>query len=179
MSRTRAALAAITLSLAWSLASLALSGCLAGALLPEKEPPQPTAPSMPDAAADRSDEGAEAFARHYLAVGDYALRTGDVTALQVLAADSCRECSRIAFVIGASHQVGSVQGGERTVEQVRAMPTSEGADWSGRIAGHTEPSVLRGDNGEDQHYDGGPFAKQIDLTWTGDGWVVSNDQTIG
>lgn len=158
-----------------------LSGCLATALLPEEEEPrQPEAPSMPDAARARTDAGAEAFVRHYLAVEDYAVQTGDLGPLQMLVSPSCRGCAHVVFTARTVDRVGRVEGGARSVDQLREMPTADGADWTGRVTGQVDESVFRsGEGGELKRYVGGPYTLDIDLTWVGAGWLVTERTDLG
>ncbi|TSD65489.1 DUF6318 family protein [Aeromicrobium piscarium] len=77
--------------------AMTLMGCSGGPDPPEETvspSPEITAPAMPELAGDDSPAGAEAFARHYIEVLNYAALTGDTADLEELSADDCTGCAK-------------------------------------------------------------------------------------
>jgi hypothetical protein len=76
--------------------------------------PAPTAPTLPAAARQDSPAGAEAFARHYVEVLDYASRSGQIQPLEDLGA--CGTCKARSRGIKEFFDAGGrVEGGELTI----------------------------------------------------------------
>lgn len=74
---------------------------------PEPSPtPEPTPPQAPAIVSENSEEGAEAFVRHYIAVSNYATVTGDTTELQQLTHSQCEGCSIIIEYIDEIYDAG-------------------------------------------------------------------------
>ncbi len=106
-----------------ALAAVLLAGCSGD---PEPREPDPsgsetpetsaTPPPLPEAATQETAEGAASFVDHYLAVINYAKRSGDYDALGILSADSCTACQRLVDAVRhTSEQEGSFSGGEWSV----------------------------------------------------------------
>jgi hypothetical protein len=64
------------------------------------------APSMPADAKGTSAKSAEAFARHYVDLINYASRTGKTRELRAASADTCKSCSAIASVVNMIYSKG-------------------------------------------------------------------------
>jgi hypothetical protein len=56
----------------------------------------PTPPVMPAAAKEKTDQGAAAFARHFVAAINYVARSGDADALLAISSPTCVSCKSIA-----------------------------------------------------------------------------------
>jgi serine/threonine-protein kinase len=77
-------------------------------------PPQPPTSAEPSTA-----EGSEAFVRHWFDALNYAVGTGDVTALEAASSSGCRACAEALAVVRGAYDDGSrLQGGGYTVRQV-------------------------------------------------------------
>jgi hypothetical protein len=59
----------------------------------------PSPPAMPREARGTSDKAAEAFARHYVALINYAMRSGDTSVIKRWAMSSCSTCLALAHSI--------------------------------------------------------------------------------
>src|SRR5690349_10388347 len=83
---------------------LVLAGC-GGSAKPQPLPrptasfspsPSATPPVMPALAKSKSDQGAVAFARHFVAAINYVAKSGDGDALLTLSNPACESCKSIA-----------------------------------------------------------------------------------
>ena len=105
----------------------AVAGCSAGdapsAALPSgSAPPQsspPTEPPLPATATQDTPAGAQSFARYWLAVLEYAYKSGDTT--QLLGLGRCKSCRALADSIDQFYtQGGRFEGGAFSVLDVHA-----------------------------------------------------------
>jgi hypothetical protein len=87
--------------------------------------PTPTPPAMPAEAEGTSRASAKAFVRHYISLINFAMATGDVTALENLSSDRCSTCAAVRERIIAVHadDEGRVEGGGWTIASQDALPT--------------------------------------------------------
>ena len=109
-----------------ALAAVLLAGC-SGKPAP-KEPdstgsasPEATAtpPPLPEAATQETAEGAASFVDHYLAVLNYASRSGDTTPLQAISRADCTGCADyIQHYQERADAGGQIEGGEFTAGDI-------------------------------------------------------------
>lgn len=87
------------------------------------------APLLPATAKEKSPIGLQAFARYYIDVYNYALRTGETTLLESLATDDCDTCAAyVKQVRDAYAGGGRIDGGTVKVLNSGAPPLIDGMD---------------------------------------------------
>ena len=88
---------------------------------------KPAEPTLPPEAQEATKEGAEAFARFYWAVVNYAQETGEVDLLRTLDRESCGGCrGGVQSIDRVYSQGGRMFGGEHTVLSARAEVSPTG-----------------------------------------------------
>lgn len=101
-----------------------------GTVLPTRSAtPSPTSsePVLPEAAKQHTREGADAFARHFMAVLNYAVATGDVRQLKALSGPTCKSCANFVKTIDGVYPEGKLVGGQATIiEPTKTPPLMEG-----------------------------------------------------
>ncbi|MBM9462826.1 hypothetical protein JL108_05145 [Aeromicrobium sp. YIM 150415] len=89
--------------------AMTLMGCSGDPDPPEESvspSPEITAPAMPELAGDDSPAGAEAFARHYIEVLNYASSTGDTDLLRSLSSADCSGCQKYVDLYRSTYDDG-------------------------------------------------------------------------
>ena len=165
MNRCRAAIAAATVALA----------LVVGACSSEPEPSSapsessdPVAsegspavaeeqPRLPHAARGTGESAARAFVRFWLDTLNYAIESGDSSALQSISSQKCQECGRIAKTIDDIYdRGGQLSGGTWRMRSLRPLPLDRGADWAGYVtAAVSEQKVTEADDGDGRAYEPG------------------------
>ena len=88
-------------------------------------------PTLPPEANGNDEAAAEAFIRYYWDVVDYAQLTGDLRTLKKLSLPSCASCnSGNAYLREMYAAGGSLEGVDYTLDGVRAIKRSDGAQFS-------------------------------------------------
>ncbi|OLT39244.1 hypothetical protein BJF86_09525 [Serinicoccus sp. CNJ-927] len=88
-----------------------------------EEPDADRPPEMPAVAAEQTEEGAEAFAEHYISTLNWAYMTGDTTASQTLSDSECESCAGL-IAEAAEYQT---EGDYVRTERTSALLSSDGA----------------------------------------------------
>lgn len=92
------------------------------------EPPEE--PELPTEATEQSEAGAEAFARHYVELINYAQSTGEIDPLVQATSADCTGCSGLFDAALEGNADGAhIEGGEMTVSDVYPVPVDYGADY--------------------------------------------------
>src|SRR5688572_7410815 len=63
-------------------------------------------PTEPPEAGDRTEAGAEAFVKHWVATLNYAAATGETAEFSLLATAACNSCKEIAGLIDSTYERG-------------------------------------------------------------------------
>jgi len=130
---------------------------------------------MPAAAKQHTREGAEAFARHFIDVINYAQETGETDAMGSISAPRCESCAQYISDIHEWYSEGSVRGGLLTIKRLQTQPLRPG---------YSPTSVLDVDVSPVQRFDkagvktGAPepgFSGQmfVSLSWEDGIWRVA------
>ena len=131
-------------------------------------PPQPPASAEPATA-----EGGSAFIRHWFEALNYAIGTGDTSALDASSSSSCRTCADVVeFVQKAYANGGGLRGGGYTVRDVTTdnFWSLENAKF-GVVFDRSSRSTVAADGGQSDVLDGASFLTgQVLLERAGDGW---------
>ena len=144
----------------------------------QHRPPTPTEPGVtepafPPAATKRSDAGAEAFARHWVELVNYAGSTGDTTSLESLSDSRCAGCEGLLGVIRKAYSRGGrITGGSWSIGRLRKLPLDHDADWAAFAKGVATPQVIYDGHGGSTSYSGGPFHFYCYTAWTTSGWTM-------
>jgi serine/threonine-protein kinase len=133
-------------------------------------PPQPPASAEPATA-----EGGSAFVRHWFEALNYAIGSGDTSALEAASNSSCGTCAEaIEFVRNAYGDGGSLRGGGYTVRSVTTDDfwSLENAKF-GVVFDRASRSTVAAGGGQSDVLDGATFLNcQILLERVGDGWRI-------
>jgi hypothetical protein len=88
--------------------------------------PTPSAPAMPTVAKGVNSRSAEAFARHYVDLINYAMHSGDTAVIRELSTERCQTCEAIAGAIDRVYEKsGHLEGdGWRVLSAAPAVSTS-------------------------------------------------------
>lgn len=89
------------------------------ATTPASTPPTPTGsappkhdePLLPELAKERSQDGAEAFVRHYVTVLNYSFQFNDPRPLRPISANSCAVCAELIKAVEAARRKGGLKVG--------------------------------------------------------------------
>lgn len=134
--------------------------------------PTPTAPAVPAAATKNTDAGAEAFARYWVKVLNYAQRTGDVGALDAISDSRCTGCTGAIKTISNAYQSGGgISGGDWSLRRVRALPADFGGDWGGYAQIKASKQVIT-TGSDEQAFAGGEFDAYFYPAFTQGGWTM-------
>jgi hypothetical protein len=181
VSRTRAALIALTLT-------LVVAGCTDDDPKPKFEPPPSeapssvspsatagTAPTMPAAAKGADAAAAEAFVKFYWDTVNYAQASGDVAPLKALA-HGCKGCDNgVEFIEAAYADGGEIRGGGGKVSGLKTVFINRaGENWAvvECLVRSTEQVVDRPGDGTDERYPGGSADLRIYLQPATNSWTV-------
>ena len=131
-------------------------------------------PSMPPAAKGRTAASTVAFARHYVALINYAMHSGNTRAMRDSARPSCSTCSAVARSIDDVYKKsGRVEGGGWRVRRATHLdgPTTNAADVEIdiRVARQTVYASPRADPTRSRPNDG---HLRLHLSATADGWIL-------
>lgn len=119
--------------------------------------PTPTTGSQSPQADTR--EAAIAFVRQFVDVVNEAQRTGDLARLKAMSDPSCDGCTDVATVIEDFYSDGgSLEGGERTIDSIRADPSQGG--WLILAGVSAEDQTLHRPGQEDQVLPGGEQSEE-------------------
>jgi hypothetical protein len=130
-----------------------------------------TAPTMPAEALGTGATAARAFISHWIATLNYAIESGDTSALRSISDDSCKACDRIAKTIdGIYSHGGSMVGGTWSPKSLRALPPDRGADWAGYLTARISAQSVTGADGGRHDYDGGPGYMYAYVVDAAQGW---------
>ena len=137
--------------------------------------PTPVAsPSMPPAAKGRTAASTVAFARHYVALINYAMHSGNTQAMRDSARPSCSTCFAVARSIDdVYNKSGRVKGGGWRVRRATHLdgPTTDAADVAVdiRVARQTVYASAGADPTRSRPNDG---QLRLHLSATADGWIL-------
>ncbi|WP_425475650.1 DUF6318 family protein [Nocardioides tweenelious] len=124
---------------------------------------------MPAAAKARSDGGAEAFVRYWVAMVNFAQSTGETTSLKSLNEPACSGCRGLVKAIDSAYaEGGRIEGGAWSISNLRKLPLDYGAEWAAFSAARTQPQTVVSDQ-QTKHFEGGPFQFYAYVDWD-DGW---------
>ncbi|KQY55468.1 MULTISPECIES: DUF6318 family protein [unclassified Nocardioides] len=85
-----------------------------------------TAPTMPAAAEGSGDKAAQAFARYWVAMVNYAQETGDTEPLKALHSEKCTPCSSGVEAVDEGYANGkSMVGGQYKITSLKAVDTDQ------------------------------------------------------
>jgi hypothetical protein len=133
----------------------------------------PAEPTMPAAAGQRSDAGAEAFVRYFIEVLNFAQRTGNTGTLDQISTPNCSACAGYITAIDTAYGGGGrVEGGQIQVGRLRELPKDYGADWGAYGQGRATPQVIFSGDGSKKSYVGGQFPLYVYPKWDGRGWAM-------
>lgn len=91
--------------------------------------PRPAAPTLPPEANGGTPKAAEAFARHYVDLINYAMHSGDTAPLRRLTKSSCSTCRVIAADIdGIYAKSGHIERGDWRVSNAKSLSKPAGSD---------------------------------------------------
>lgn len=143
----------------------------------EPTPTGPVEPTLPAAAEEATKAGAEAFVEYYVALINYAQKTGDVATLTDIAEPACEGCRAGTDSIAEIYRRGGrITGG---AYEVRRLETSRATKESWTVIAHLRvgDQTVRGAGDLDQTYPGGR-SKLLFGTWHRAGrWTVSTLET--
>lgn len=146
---------------------------------PSSSPPtttpasSPTAPTMPEPANDHTPHGAEAFVRYFIAVLNFAQRTGDTSALNDVSTEACAGCRGYVQAIDRAYRTGGrVEGGTISIGKLRSLPKDYGADWGGFATGSATAQDIYDGNGGKKSYPGGDISLYAYVKWQAGGWAM-------
>lgn len=131
-----------------------------------------TPPTLSTTATAHTADGAQAFARHFVAVTQYAWNTGDTIPLQDISTHDCQMCQNIIDKVNARYTAGGwVDGLTYQITQIETaveMPDSAG-EFAVVVHVTTLPHVIFGDDGLQQ---AGKLQRLIELhnCWIQDSW---------
>lgn len=134
--------------------------------------PTPAAPAVPAAATNNTDAGAEAFARYWVKVLNYAQRTGDVGALDAISDSRCTYCTGVTRAIVRIYGGGGgIVGGDWEIERIRPLPPDFGGDWGGYAQATVAKQVVT-ENGSKTRSGGGTFDAYFYSSFDGGKWAM-------
>ena len=97
--------------------------------------PEITAPALPELADDDSPAGAEAFARHYIEVLNYASATGDTDPLDELSSEHCSGCRKYIDLYRSTYEDGGFfKDSDWKVEESQVWKVSGGYDVALKVS---------------------------------------------
>jgi hypothetical protein len=135
-----------------------------------------TPPLLPDLARQNTRAGAIAFVKHYVNVLNFVTFNGNVEAARVLDAGHCTSCNRMLGAIDSIYTKGGhVAGGAWTptvVSDVR-NPSRKGWTVDAKVS-YGPQEVTRSANAQPQKYTGGGRVLTFILTFSPEGWKVSD-----
>lgn len=133
----------------------------------------PVEPTLPAAAMKRTDRGAKAFARYWVALVNYAAATGDTARLRLLSDTRCAGCRGLLRGIETPYgRGGHVEGGVWSIGPLKSLPLDHGADWAGFAEGQASPQLVVDPVDGSVAYRGGAFHFYSYLGWTESGWIM-------
>jgi Family of unknown function (DUF6318) len=137
--------------------------------------PSATPPTLPAAAKGTSAKAAKAFVRYYIDAVNFALRSGDTTALTMASGRSCSSCASVAESIAEVYRSGGkfVGRGWRVtrIKPVAGQPPSKPIMQTG-IFVYPQNKVASAD-ARPQHRNGGKNLMIFSLRRRADSWIVS------
>jgi hypothetical protein len=132
------------------------------------------APPLPAAAKGTSEAAAKAFVRHYIALINHAMKTGDTEPLHSASARQCTSCSAVVDRVNSVYSAGGsiVSDGWRirSLSVVPLQPNKKpivdvGLEMSQQVVKETADARPR-------HFDGGRLPTTFYLALRSQGWIV-------
>jgi hypothetical protein len=109
----------------------------------------PRPPAMPGEARGTSDKAAEAFARHYVALVNYALHSGDTSPLRLSAMRSCSGCIVVTKAIADVYRrSGRIVGGDWTIQGTQTVTTKPEGPMTVRMQLHIDRQAVYNRSGD-------------------------------
>lgn len=183
--RPRGTATALALGLALCLA-IALGGLAGCGEQPDPKPvadptptpsattPTPTAPALPTAATKHTKAGALAFAKHYIALINYAQATGDTDEMRNAGGRRCRSCRQLRQTVETIYSSGgTIDGGAWRVRKVLGViPNADTDGFNVEAVIRFGPQVIRRGGGKVQQLKGGTGAITVFVSPQKRGWEV-------
>jgi hypothetical protein len=132
--------------------------------------PSATGPTLPPEAKERTEAGARAFVRHWVAALNHASATGETVSLSAASTKGCETCANYVALVNKIYGPGGRIDSEGwEVVGARAAVASNGT----RVALEVEQSpehITYVDPSKTETFDGGHQQFVARLAWTSDGW---------
>lgn len=131
----------------------------------------PELPELPAEATERTEAGAEAFARHYIELMNYAQASGEDAVLVDNSSIDCAVCSGYIVATREGYEDGGhIEGGTFTIAELATRPADYGADYGfDAVLNVAEQRQVRGDHvvvAQPFEYRIGLYPAWIDDEWT-------------
>jgi hypothetical protein len=161
-----------------------LSGCQANPAPPPMEStsisptpsPSPTAaaPTLPAEARGTSQAAAKAFVRHYIALMNHAVATGESTALSDANDPECSSCAAVIERVDSVYRAGgSIRSDGWRVTSIRPVPGVPRTRPQFDVGLTMSPQrVVEHQGAEATTYEGGKLPATFTLVRQGNDWVV-------
>jgi hypothetical protein len=135
-----------------------------------------TPPAVPELARQNSRAGAVAFVKHYVSVLNFVTFNGNVEPARALDAGHCVSCNRMLGAIDAIYTKGGhVEGGAWTPTVVSDVRNPNQMGWTVDAKVTYGPQkVTRATNAKPERYTGGGRLLTFILTFSPEGWKVSD-----
>jgi hypothetical protein len=158
---------------------LAVGGCSDDEPEPNFAPsssPSPTRSSSPapEAWEVKSEDGAVAFARHWVDVFNDAQESGETSTLRAISTDSCVSCD------GFAGQLEDLYNGGGTLDSdgwavVHSVPTADVPNNEAIVALriNRSPQVIQQADGKEQRFAGGRATYSARLVWRANAWLMN------
>jgi serine/threonine-protein kinase len=138
-----------------------------------------TPPQAPASAEPATAEGGSAFVRHWFEALNYAIGTGDTSALDTASSTSCRTCADVIAFVRKAYAEGGIRGGGYTLRNVTTDDfwSLENARF-GIVFDRSARSTLTSGGGQGDVLNGATFLSgQMLLERADDSWRVIDVQT--
>lgn len=133
----------------------------------------PSAPALPEAAKVNSPDGANAFARWWVDMSNYAQHTGDTSLLGPVNDSRCSGCNGAVDAVKQTYGAGGhIEGGGLTIQRFRELPLDYGADWAAVARGVVAPQRTVASDGSASSSEGGNIYLYVYVGWAGDHWSM-------
>lgn len=143
--------------------------------------PSATPPVMPAAAKEKTDEGAVAFARHFVAAINYVAKSGDGHALLSLSDSACKSCKSIAQRGESTYAKGGhIEGVGWTILKANVAPRQPRSRVFVDLTIRQAPErVFASASASPQNFKGGDHTFNLVLAGTSDGWQATSLDLVG
>lgn len=147
---------------------------------PTTAPTGPVEPKLPPEAEESTKAGAEAFAKFYWEVVNYAQSSGNTAALAEIQDKACDFCRGGTEWINDVHSRGGViDGGDYTAIRTDAVPAPDGSDsWLVAVELTVTPQRVTGAGDLDRKSGGSRQSAGMLVVPTAHGWRVANIQDM-